>query len=266
MPVSRSTRPHLSVVIPAYNEELRLGSSLEKIFAFFKERGMETEVLVVDDGSRDGTVRVAEKSLREARGRVLRLRENTGKGCAVRTGVLEAAGRWALITDADLSTPIEDYDLLAGTIRDQDVDVAIGSRGLPTSRVEIPQHPVRQTMGKIFNRIIRVLTGLPFRDTQCGFKLIDRERLLPLFRKMAVNRFAYDVELLFLCDRYGLKVAEVPVTWRNDTATTVHMLSDPINMLLDVLRVRWRFRRGMYDPTSDADAPSNGSPPERGES
>jgi len=261
VPVSQSSRPHLSVIIPAYNEERRLGSSLEKVIAFFRKQGIDTEVMVVDDGSDDGTVRVAEKFLKGARGKVIRLPENTGKGGAVRKGILEAAGRWALITDADLSTPIEEYDLLAGTVRDMDMDVAIGSRGMAGSRIEISQHPGRQAMGKIFNRIIRLLTGLPFHDTQCGFKLMDRERVLPLVRKMAVNRFAYDVELLFLCNRYGLKVVEVPVIWRNDPATKVRLISDPINMLFDVLRVRWRFRRGLYDPTRESAGDSTNSSP-----
>jgi len=245
-------RTYLSIVIPSYNEEQRLGSTLETIQAFIEQKNLLAEILLVDDGSADGTIRLAESYLRGGRGRVIRNGRNRGKGYSVRHGVLQASGRWVLITDADLSTPIEEYDSLAAVVRNRDLDVAIGSRGLSDSRVEIPQHGLRQMMGKTFNRIIRIMTGLKFKDTQCGFKLMDRERCLPLFQRMHVERFAFDVEFLFLCDRYGLTVAEVPVVWRNDEASTVSILADPLNMLMDVAKVRWRFRKGMYDPTRDA--------------
>lgn len=244
-------RTYLSIVIPSYNEEQRLGATLETIQAFIEQKDLHAEILVVDDGSADGTFRLAEGFLRGRPGRVIRNGRNRGKGYSVRHGVLQATGRWVLITDADLSTPIEEYDSLAAVVRNRDLDVAIGSRGLPDSRVEIPQHGLREFMGKTFNRIIRVMTGLTYRDTQCGFKLLDRERCLPLFQRMQVDRFAFDVEFLFLCQRYGLTVAEVPVTWRNDEASTVSLLADPLNMLTDVARVRWRFRKGLYDPTRD---------------
>jgi hypothetical protein len=107
-------------------------------------------------------------------------------------------------------------------------------------------------MGRTFNTIIRAMTGLPFRDTQCGFKLMDRERVKPLFEKMVVDRFAFDVELLFLASRFGLTLAEVPVTWRNAEGSKVSLFGDPLNMLWDVLRVRWRFRRGLYNPETGA--------------
>ncbi len=253
-------RTYLSIVIPSYNEEQRLGGTLETIQAFIEQKGLHAEILVVDDGSADGTARLAEGFLRGSSGRVIRNGRNRGKGYSVRHGVLQATGRWVLITDADLSTPIEEYDSLAAVIRNRDLDVAIGSRGLPDSRVEIPQHGLREFMGKTFNRIIRVMTGLTYRDTQCGFKLLDRERCLPLFQRMRVERFAFDVEFLFLCQRYGLTVAEVPVVWRNDEASTVSLLADPLNMLTDVARVRWRYRKGLYDPTRDDGRTDRGTP------
>ncbi len=246
-----TSRAYLSVVIPSYNEEQRLGDTLDAIRNFIQERELAAEVLVVDDGSSDGTVKLAEGSLRGQRGRVVRNRGNRGKGYSVRHGVLAAEGRWVLITDADLSTPIEDYDKLAERARERDLDIVIGSRALPDSNVEVPQHGLRQFMGRSFNKAIRLMTGLRFKDTQCGFKLMDRERTLPLFRRMRVDRFAFDVELLFLCDRFGLKVEDVPVTWRNDAASKVSILRDPLNMLMDVARVRWNFRKGMYDPTRE---------------
>jgi glycosyltransferase involved in cell wall biosynthesis len=241
-------RPHLSIVVPAYNEQERLGVSLPLIDAYLRERRVDAEILVVDDGSIDGTAAMAEGFLRGKNGRVLKQPENRGKGAAVRRGVLEAAGRWVLFTDADLSTPIEEHARLADIARDADLDVVFGSRGLPDSKVEVRQSWLRQTMGKTFNRILRAVTGLPYRDTQCGFKLLDLQRTRPLFERMVVDHFAFDVELLFLCDRFGLRVREVPVVWRNSDRSTVSVVGAPPRMLLDVLRVRWRFRRGLYNP------------------
>ena len=243
-------RPHLSVVIPAYNEETRLTDSLPRIVEYLEQGRIHAEILVVDDGSSDATARVAGELLPSAIGRVLTAAENRGKGNAVRRGVLEARGRWVLMTDADLSTPIEEYDRLATEARDHDLDVVIGSRALADSRVEVAQNPLRMTMGKTFGVLMRMVTGLRFRDTQCGFKLMERARVEPLFHKMVVNRFAFDVELLFLCERFGLVVKEVPVTWRNVQASRVNMLTDSLNMLYDTLRIRWRFRRGAYNPGS----------------
>jgi len=247
-------RFHLSVVIPAYNEEQRLGESLEKIGSYLEGGSMDAEVLVVDDGSADATAKIAGAFLRGRAGRVLSNDENRGKGYSVRRGVLAAEGRWVLLTDADLSAPIEEHAALAAAVRDHDLDVAIGSRGVDEAKVEIRQHPVRQTMGKTFNWCIRRMTDLPFRDTQCGFKLLDRRRTLPLFERMVVDRFAFDVELLFLCQRFNLQVREVPVVWRNAPGSKVSLFADPLNMLWDVARVRWRFRRGAYNP----DVPASG--------
>ena len=248
--MAAASRPFLTIVIPAYNEEQRLGDSLARIASYVEASGLDAEILVVDDGSKDRTAALASKALAGLRGRVVRNGENRGKGFSVRHGMLEAQGRFVLLTDADLSTPIEDHARLAAVIRDRDLDIAIGSRALAGSDVQVRQGWVRQTMGRTFNRIIRLLTGLPFHDTQCGFKLMDRERVRPLFEKMVVDRFAFDVELLFLCARFGLSVAEVPVVWRNAPGSKVSIVGDPLNMILDVLRVRWRFRRGLYNPES----------------
>jgi dolichyl-phosphate beta-glucosyltransferase len=202
--------------------------------------------VVVDDGSKDKTAEIAALALAGRRGRVLGGEGNRGKGYAVRRGVLAAEGRLVLITDADLSTPIEEYDTLAAAARARRLQVAIGSRALDTSRIEVRQNPLRQLMGKAFNRIMRGMTGLPFHDTQCGFKLLDRAATLPIVRRMVVDRFAFDVELLFLCVRAGLRVEEVPVVWRNAPGSKVSLLGDPANMLWDVARMRWRYRRGLY--------------------
>ena len=257
MTTAARSRFHLSVVIPAYNEERRLGDSLAKIVSYLDGCDIDAEVLVVDDGSTDATVRVAQDALRSRANKVLSNPENRGKGYSVRRGVLAASGRWVLLTDADLSAPIEEHAKLAAAVRDHDLDVAIGSRALRESRIEVRQHAVRQAMGKTFNRCIRRMTGLPFQDTQCGFKLMDRERTRPLFERMIVDRFAFDVELLYLCVRFGLAVREVPIVWRNAAGSKVSMIADPLNMLWDVARVRWRFRRGGYNPEQ---TPAAGEP------
>jgi len=241
-------RPHLSVVVPAYNEEARIGDALTRISAYLRDKKLEAEILVVDDGSTDGTAKTAEAFLQARRGRVLRERENQGKGHAVRRGVLQAEGRWILLTDADLSAPIEQHEQLAAIARDRDLDIVIGSRAVPGSRIEVRQPALREFMGKTFNVLARAVTGVPFRDTQCGFKLMDRDRVRPLFERMVVNRFAFDVELLFLCVRFGLRVEEVPVTWRDSGRSKVGLLVAPPRMILDLLRIRWRFRRGLYNP------------------
>ncbi len=245
---------HLSVVVPAYNEEQRVGPSIERILTYLTDRRIDAEILVVDDGSSDDTVGAATRALRGHRGRVLRDAENRGKGNAVRRGMLDASGRWALMTDADLSSPIEEHEKLAAAAREQDLDIAIGSRSLAASRIEVRQPAWREGMGRAFNLCVRSLTGLPFRDTQCGFKLMDVRRTRPLFERMVVDRFAFDAELLFVAVRFGLRVDEVPIVWRNDARSTVRMLRDPLNMLWDLARVRWRFRRGLYNPDAPASA------------
>jgi len=245
-------RPHLSVVVPAYNEARILPDSLQSIFEYLDRERLQSEVLVVDDGSADATARVAGEALRGRRGRVLGSPANRGKGSAVRLGVMEAVGRWVLMTDADLSAPMEEYAKLAAAARDHDLDVVIGSRGLPESRIEVRQKWPREWMGKTFNLLMRAMTGLRFRDTQCGFKLMDRKRVRPLFEKMTIDRFAFDVELLFLCQRFGLRVREVPIVWRNVADSRVSMIGDPLSMLWDIVRVRWRFRRGAYNPEERA--------------
>ena len=248
MPSDSAGRPHLSVVIPAFNEEGRLGASLEKIAAYLQGAGLRHEILIVDDGSTDGTADLANAFLKSRPGRVVRNLDNRGKGFSVRRGVLEAQGRWVLITDADLSTPIEEHARLAAEARDHDLDCVFGSRAVSGSKVEVRQHFVRQLMGKTFNKAIKLMTGLPFNDTQCGFKLLDRARCLPLFEVMVVDRFAFDVEFLFLCVRFKLRVRELPVVWRNAPGSKVSIIGDPLNMLADVARVRLRFRRGLYRP------------------
>lgn len=243
----RPPKRFLTVLIPAYNESARLLPTLARVREFIAEQKLDAEILVVDDGSTDDTAAIAEKALRGGIGRVLSNPGNRGKGYSVRHGILEAAGRWVLFSDADLSTPIEDYLILAAAARDRDRDIVFGSRALHDSNVEVEQNPLRKLMGQTFNKVMKLLSGLPYKDTQCGFKLLDTERVRPLVEKMVVDRFAFDVELLFLGMRYGLSLEEVPVTWRNAEGSKVSILGDPLDMLKDLIRIRLRFRKGLYN-------------------
>jgi dolichyl-phosphate beta-glucosyltransferase len=236
------------VVIPAFNEQARIGETLTAILQYVGAHHIRAEVLVIDDGSTDRTVGVATEKLGHQAGRVIKNVENRGKGYSVRRGIVEARGRWVLICDADQSTPIEEHARLAEIARDRDLDIVIGSRGLPDSKVEVRQHALRELMGKGFNFIVRSLTGLPLRDTQCGFKLMDRTRVLPIVEKSVIDGFAFDVELLYVANRFGLSIAEVPVTWRNSPESRVNVATAPPVMLIEVLRVLWRLRRGGYNP------------------
>jgi dolichyl-phosphate beta-glucosyltransferase len=239
--------PYLSIVIPAYNEAGRLVPTLEAILKHLDARSIRGEIIVADDGSSDGTAELAEAARAEdARVRIVRLPVNRGKGAAVREGALAAHGSLVLISDADLSTPIEEFDRLLDRMRGTLSDIVIGSRGLPASNIEVRQPFWRVLMGKTFNRIIRIVTRLPFKDTQCGFKLLDREKCAPIFRKMVVDRFAFDVELLVLARLAGLRILEEPITWRNSPDSRVRAISSSWNMLVDVLRLRRRVRRGFY--------------------
>jgi len=242
----------LSIVIPAYNEAARIRGSLEAVARYLALAGEASEILVVDDGSADATVETVESfAMEQPRGghlsiRVLRNGRNRGKGYSIKHGVLTARGDLILISDADFSTPIDDLHLLLKAVEEGGCGIAIGSRGLPDSRVEIHQAPWREMMGRGFNRLVRLLTGLPFKDTQCGFKLLRRQEALPLFRAARIERFAYDVEILYLARKAGVRVREVPVRWRNARGTKVSALIDPLDMLKDVVRVVLRDRLGRY--------------------
>ena len=235
-------QPHLSIVIPSYNEEDRLPPTLERIDTYVREQRIDAEILVVDDGSSDETARLAGEFLEHRNGRVIRLDENRGKGAAVRRGVQEARGRWVLMTDADLSSPIEEHAKLATMARDSDVDIVIASRGLHNSQVEVRQAWVRKTMGRTFNVLMRGMTGLPFKDTQCGFKLLDGNAARALFAELKIDGFAYDVEMTWLALRYGYSIKEVGVRWQHVEESRVHLLLDPMKMFMDVCRVRFYHR------------------------
>lgn len=238
--------PDLSVVIPAHNESGRLGPTLAAISSYLEAEHISGEVIVVDDGSTDDTRKLAESMLDDAKGQVIGYGECRGKGYAVRTGVARAQGRWILFSDADLSTPIEEYRKLRAIADRDKLDLVLGSRGLPDSQIEISQSRFRQNLGICFNVIVKTISRLPFSDTQCGFKLFRRQSVAPIFAEMVVDGFAFDVELLVLCNHARLRVAEAPVIWRNDPRSSVRLLSSPPAMLRDVIKTMVRLRCGRY--------------------
>lgn len=226
----------LSVVVPAYNEGARLAGSVRTISEYLCRRGWHHEILVVDDGSRDGTA----DSIRDELGdnvRLLSHSQNLGKGAAVRTGVLASRGTWILLTDTDLSAPIEELEKLREVA--DDTDLVYGSRALPGSRIETRQPPQREMLGRLFNffarRILRLTT---LRDTQCGFKLLRGEVARRLLAELRTARYAFDVELNWKAVRAGYRVREVGVVWRDSGTTGVRPWRDGMRMLLDLLRLR----------------------------
>ncbi len=232
--------PELSVVIPAFNEEKRLGASLDAALAYLEKRGAPFEVLVVDDGSQDGTVEVS-RAYAERGVRTLRLSTNQGKGAALRRGVLASRGRQVLFSDTDFSTPIEELEKLEARIAG--VEIAIGSRAVPDSEVTLHQPFYRELMGKTFNKLIRLAGIGGIHDTQCGFKLLRGDVARELFSEMVTPGFAFDVELLWLARRKGYRIAEVGVVWENSPNSRVHPLTAPPRMLLEIARFRWTHRR-----------------------
>jgi dolichyl-phosphate beta-glucosyltransferase len=234
--------PAISVVIPAYNEEARLGPTIERAMAFLAGRGQPWEIVVADDGSTDRTREVAAAAAGGSpHVRVLALSPNRGKGAAVRAGMLAAHGERVLFSDADLATPIEELDKLAVHL-DGGADIAIASRALPGADIEVRQHPMRELMGRTFNTMVRALVLGGIKDTQCGFKLFTRAAAQDLFGRATVDGFAFDVEVLWLAKgRY--RVVEVPVVWRHVEESKVSPGVDAARMFVDLVRLRVRHGR-----------------------
>ena len=251
---TRTTRCYLSLIIPAYNEEQRLPATLERMAEYLARRDFSYELLVVDDGSRDGTrdlVRAFAASHDWVRlvqyddddGHPL----NRGKGFAVRSGVFHAAGRDVLFSDADLSTPIEEMEKLLPLITRGDCDIAIASRGLPESNLAIHQPWYRELMGRTFNKLVQSVAVPGILDTQCGFKAFRGDVAKRLFGLAQIDGFGFDTEILFLARKFGYRVSEIPVTWVHKDDSRVNPFSAPIQMLGELLQVRLNDLRGTYD-------------------
>ena len=252
---SGAASPDVSIIIPAYNEEKRLPRTLEQIEKYLAARSFAAEILVVDDGSRDSTAQVVERW----QGRLAGLRlvsngNNRGKGYSVRHGMLEATGRFALFTDADLSAPIEEADKLLRAL--EKFDVAIGSRALDRGLIEAHQSGIRELAGRSFNWAVRWILRIRFADTQCGFKAFRRERARILFEQQRIERFGFDPELLYLARHHGRSVAEIPVRWSHDPATKVHVVGDGLRMVGELVVIRWNGLMRRYPVSPGSAGPS----------
>lgn len=242
--------PAISIVIPAFEEEDRLSQPLRQIFAFIKAEKLSAEVIVVDDGSRDETSEVAEKvcaEFPEIASKVIRYKENRGKGFAVKTGLLASEADIAIFSDADLSTPIEELEKLVKPIQTGDVDVAFGSRALDRTLIGTHQPWRREQGGKVMNLIIRTMSGLKFSDTQCGFKAFNMKKFRPLLEKMTIDRFGFDVEFLFVADYHHLRIKEIPVRWNNVEGSKVSVFRDTRRMISELSQIRRNAKLGVYD-------------------
>jgi dolichyl-phosphate beta-glucosyltransferase len=227
-------------VIPAYNEEQRLPRTIELIERYLDGRGVNYELILVDDGSADGTRQVMdEAAARNPRVRLEALPSNCGKGRALAAGVAVARGDEVLVTDADLSTPIEELEKLEAALK-AGAGVAIGSRSVKGSRIEIQQPIYRVLMGKAFNLIVQIALLPGIWDTQCGFKLFRADVAQPVFAALTTDGFGYDPEVLFLAKRRGVRIAEVPVVWRNSAPTKVMAIRSSFDMFKHVVRVRFK--------------------------
>ena len=237
----------LSVIIPAYNEERRILCTLNKIQKYLDINFPDYEIIVVDDGSMDRTIESVNLfSQQNNRINLIKNGVNRGKGYSVKNGFLYAKGDYVLFTDADLSTPIEDIEKLLPYFRDG-YDITIGSRALKDSDVQIHQPWYRETMGKIFNFLVRILAVRGFKDTQCGFKCFTKQSALDICKRQNMERFSFDVEMLYIAKRLGYRIKEVPITWLNQPETKVNAIKDSVSMFIDLFRIRVNDARGKYD-------------------
>lgn len=226
---------HLSVIVPAYNEEKIIADTISRLSAYFRKKPFEAEIIVVDDGSRDRTVGVADAAAKgHANVRVLRSPKNQGKGGACRIGALAAKGEWRLFLDADLSTLPEEYEKFVPYMGTH--EVIIGSRCLPDSVITVRQPFFREIVGRMLNLVFRIVMGLPFADTQCGFKLYH-ERTRAVFEEQRVTGWMFEVETLFLARKKGFKIKEVPIVWAHDASSSVK-LSDFFGIIRDLIKIR----------------------------
>ena len=243
-------KPDVSIVIPAFDEEERLGDSLHKIQAYISTQGILAEIVVVDDGSGDKTTQVAETALAEhpeIQSQALRYDKNRGKGYAVRTGMTAARADIVLFSDADLSTPIEEMPKLVDPIRSGEFDVTFGSRAIDRSLIGTHQPWRREQGGKVMNFVIRTMSRLPFSDTQCGFKAFDMRKFRPLLDVMTIDRFGFDVEFLFVANYHGLRLREIPVRWSNVEGSKVNVVRDTRRMFFELSQIRRNAKRGIYE-------------------
>ena len=241
------SHPQLSIVIPAFNESSRIEATLGRVMTCVDAEGWDAEVLVVDDGSKDETGEIIERWMDlHPRLHLIKNPGNRGKGYSVRNGLLQAAGDIVMFTDADLSAPMEEANRLLAAIA-AGADVAIGSRWMDRTRQTIQQPLYRQLFGRCFNGITRGVMGLPFKDTQCGFKAFRRNAAQVIFRLQRIERWGFDPEILFIARKLRYSIVEVPVTWGHDERSRMSYLKDGMKMLEEMAEIRTNSLRGRYD-------------------
>ncbi|MEN6511287.1 MAG: dolichyl-phosphate beta-glucosyltransferase [Chloroherpetonaceae bacterium] len=225
----------ISIVIPAYNEEERLPTTLRTIIDYFENLSKDYEIIVVDDGSQDKTAEIAQHF--NPRVKVIKLSKNLGKGAAVREGISHAQGDFILFSDADLSTPITEFHKLQESLENGS-HIAIGSRAIDSSLIKVHQPFYREFMGKTFNKIVRALVLRGIHDTQCGFKMFKKSVAKQIFSLAKIDGFGFDVEILYLAHKMNFKIAEIPVEWRNDTKSKISPVYDSLKMFFEILKIR----------------------------
>ncbi len=257
----------LSIIIPAYNEGKRIGRTLDEVLRFLSTYQHDSEVIVVDDGSKDNTAQEVQSRVERYRSvnrdlRLLTNDPNRGKGYSVKRGINEARGDIALFTDADLSSPITEAPKLIDPIVENRADVTFGSRGIDPNLIGIHQSFLREMGGRTFNLFVRTITGLKYKDTQCGFKAFRRELALPAFHLQRIERFGFDPEVLYIARKHGLRLEEVPVAWNHSDESKVSYIRDSVDMFLDLVRIRINDFAGRYNnratpPSLDGQSISN---------
>lgn len=249
-------KPEISIVIPAFEEQDRLGDSVRKIFEYIEAEKLSAELIVVDDGSRDKTAEIGEAACAEfsdIQSKVIRYEKNRGKGFAVKTGLLAAQADIAIFSDADLSTPIEELPKLVKPIQTGEFDLTFGSRALDRSLISTHQSLLREQGGRVMNLIIKQMSGLPFVDTQCGFKAFNMKKFRPLLERMQIDRFGFDIEFLFVADYNKLRLKEIPVRWSNVEGSKVSVVRDTRRMLNELRQIRRNAKKGIYDKPENSE-------------
>ncbi len=246
-------KPAISIIVPAYEEHARLGDSVRQILAYIEREKLSAELIVVDDGSKDDTSEIARTAARDFPDlptEVIRYETNRGKGFAVKTGLLAARADIAVFSDADLSTPIAELPKLVAPIQTGKYDVTFGSRALDRSLIGTHQPWRREQGGRVMNLIIKTMSGLPFADTQCGFKAFEMTKFRPLLEVMQIDRFGFDVEFLFVAAHHNLRLQEIPVRWNNVEGSKVSVLRDTRRMFTELNQIRRNAKRGVYKTES----------------
>lgn len=238
----QNQKPELSIVIPAYNEERRLPTTLIDIVDYLDKKRITHEIIVVDDGSLDRTVEIVKKFQKiRPEIKIIEIKPNRGKGNAVRTGMLQATGEKLLFADADGAAPIEEIEKLIAEL-ERGADLVIGSRAIYSPESKVVTHWYRKYLGRSFNFCVNILILPGIMDTQCGFKIFNRDSALFLFSKQTAPGFSFDVEILFLARKAGYKMVEVPINWTNIPGSKVNLIIDAARMLRDILKFRWIHR------------------------